>query len=69
MVDISPSGNISTFFIRHLVIRSDIILLYACVYVYRPTLQPLSRLQVLYTKNTRFITLHDTGKLQEGQAI
>ena len=35
------------FFIRHLLIRSDIILLYACVYVYRPMLQPLSRLQVL----------------------
>ena len=47
MVAISPSRNISTFFIRHLVIRSDIILLYACVYVHRPMLQPLSRLQVL----------------------
>ena len=35
------------FFIRHLVIRSDIMLLYACVYVYRPTLQPPSRPQVL----------------------
>ena len=57
------------FFIRHLVIRSDIILLYACVYVYRPMLQPMSRLHVLYTKNTRLITLHDTSKLQKGQAI
>ena len=35
------------FFIRHLVIISEIMLLYACVYVYRLTLQPLSRSQVL----------------------
>ena len=35
------------FFIRHLVIISEIMLLYACVYVYRLTLQPLSRPQVL----------------------
>ena len=58
------------FFNRHLVIRSDIILLYACVYVYRLALQPCTvKAAGAYTNNTRLITLHDMTELQERQAI